>query len=53
MKAGRVVFDGSPEALTEDAIVDLYGLEANDVIDVPLKPAARPKQLAPAYEYAA
>jgi phosphonate transport system ATP-binding protein len=53
MKAGRVVFDGSPEALTEDAIVDLYGLEANDVIDVPPKAAARPQQLAPAFEYAA
>jgi phosphonate transport system ATP-binding protein len=53
MKAGRVVFDGSPEALTEDAIVDLYGLEANDVIDVPPKAAARPKQLVPAFEVAA
>lgn len=44
MKAGRVVFDGSPEALTEDAVIDLYGLEANDVIDVPSKAAARPRR---------
>lgn len=53
MKAGRVVFDGSPEALTDGMVVDLYGLEANDVIDVPSKAAARSKQLAPAFEYAA
>jgi phosphonate transport system ATP-binding protein len=53
MKAGRVVFDGVPEALTDDAVVDLYGLEANDVIDVPSKLAARPTQLAPVFEQAA
>jgi phosphonate transport system ATP-binding protein len=53
MKAGRVVFDGSPEVLTDDAVIDLYGLEANDVIDVPSKAAARPKQLAPVFEHAA
>jgi phosphonate transport system ATP-binding protein len=35
MKAGRVVFDGTPEALTEDIVIDLYGLEANDVLDLP------------------
>ena len=32
MRAGRMVFDGPPEALTEDVVVDLYGLEANDVL---------------------
>jgi phosphonate transport system ATP-binding protein len=53
MKAGRVVFDGLPEVLTDDAVIDLYGLEANDVIDVPSKAAARPKQLAPVFEHAA
>jgi phosphonate transport system ATP-binding protein len=53
MKAGRVVVDGSPEVLTDDAVIDLYGLEANDVIDVPSKAAARPKQLAPVFEHAA
>ena len=41
MKAGRVVFDGRPEALTDDIVIDLYGLEANDVLDLP-EAAARP-----------
>jgi phosphonate transport system ATP-binding protein len=35
MKAGRVVFDGTPEELTVEIVVDLYGLEANDVLDLP------------------
>ena len=35
MRAGRVVFDGTPEALTDDIVIDLYGLEANDVLDLP------------------
>jgi phosphonate transport system ATP-binding protein len=35
MKAGRMVFDGTPEALTDDIVIDLYGLEANDVLDLP------------------
>jgi phosphonate transport system ATP-binding protein len=35
MKAGRVVFDGTPEQLTDDIVIDLYGLEANDVLDLP------------------
>ncbi|MBX3539721.1 MAG: phosphonate ABC transporter ATP-binding protein [Chelatococcus sp.] len=30
--AGRVVFDGAPEALTEDVARDLYGLEAEEVL---------------------
>jgi phosphonate transport system ATP-binding protein len=34
MKHGRVVFDGKPAALTDAAVIDLYGLEANDVLDV-------------------
>ncbi|MCA3560321.1 MAG: phosphonate ABC transporter ATP-binding protein [Aestuariivirga sp.] len=34
MKAGRVVFDGTPEMLTDDIVIDLYGLEANDVLDL-------------------
>ncbi len=33
MSAGRVVFDGTPDELTEDAARDLYGLEADDVMD--------------------
>jgi phosphonate transport system ATP-binding protein len=32
MAAGRVVFDDVPEALTDDAVRDLYGMEANEVI---------------------
>mgnify|MGYP001070783944 CR=1 FL=1 len=35
MKAGRVVFDGTPEMLTDNIVIDLYGLEANDVLDLP------------------
>jgi phosphonate transport system ATP-binding protein len=34
MREGRVVFDGPPEELTDAAVIDLYGLEANDVLDV-------------------
>lgn len=34
MSAGRVVFDGAPETLTEDVARELYGLEAGDVMDV-------------------
>jgi phosphonate transport system ATP-binding protein len=45
MAAGRVVFDGAPEALTEDVARELYGLEADEVMDaVPetARPAAAP-----------
>ena len=31
LAAGRVVFDGPPEALTEDAVRELYGMEADEV----------------------
>ncbi len=34
MAQGRVVFDGLPEALTEDEARELYGLEAADVLDM-------------------
>ncbi len=44
MKAGRVVFDGRPEALTDDLVVELYGLEANDVLDFTQEAAARRKE---------
>ncbi|MCX5577124.1 phosphonate ABC transporter ATP-binding protein [Kaistia terrae] len=40
MSAGRVVFDGVPEELTEDVARDLYGLEADDVLD--FDPAVAP-----------
>ncbi|MET4632604.1 phosphonate ABC transporter ATP-binding protein [Kaistia defluvii] len=42
MSAGRVVFDGVPEELTEDVARDLYGLEADDVLD--FDPAAAPER---------
>ena len=32
MSAGRVVFDGSPQALTETVIRDLYGFESESVL---------------------
>jgi phosphonate transport system ATP-binding protein len=35
MSAGRLVFDGAPEALTDDVARDLYGLEAGEVMDAP------------------
>lgn len=53
IKQGSVVFDGLPEALTEDAVINLYGLEAKDVTDVPLAAAARAIQPVPAFEFAA
>jgi len=31
--SGRVVFDGAPEALTEQVARELYGMEADDVLD--------------------
>ncbi|WP_127089647.1 phosphonate ABC transporter ATP-binding protein [Aquabacter cavernae] len=34
MAGGQVVFDGAPEALTDDVARDLYGLEAGDVMEV-------------------
>jgi phosphonate transport system ATP-binding protein len=49
MSAGRVVFDGVPEDLTESVARDLYGLEADDVLEtghggavVSALPEARP-----------
>jgi phosphonate transport system ATP-binding protein len=31
MSAGRVVFDGAPDALTEELVHTLYGMEATEV----------------------
>jgi phosphonate transport system ATP-binding protein len=42
MAAGRVVFDGAPEALTDDVARDLYGLEAGEVVDRAVQPEAMP-----------
>ncbi|MDE2362015.1 MAG: phosphonate ABC transporter ATP-binding protein [Hyphomicrobiales bacterium] len=35
MAAGRIVFDGPPAALTDDAARELYGMEANEQLDTP------------------
>ncbi|TPG48100.1 phosphonate ABC transporter ATP-binding protein [Roseomonas nepalensis] len=43
LSAGRLVFDGAPDALDADAARRLYGLEAADVMD-----AARPGLASPA-----
>jgi len=43
MSAGRVVFDGVPAELTEDVARDLYGLEAEELLD--FEPAALPAGL--------
>jgi phosphonate transport system ATP-binding protein len=53
MKAGRVVFDGAPQTLSDEAITDLYGLEVNDVSDVGRKTKVRRPKLAPALDAAA
>jgi len=52
MRAGQVVFDGTPEALTNDVVIDLYGLEANDVLDLP-EAAARQSSGSAAFDSAA
>jgi phosphonate transport system ATP-binding protein len=47
MAAGRVVFDGAPEALTDHVARELYGLEAGEVMDAeaaaPAIPAGLPE----------
>jgi phosphonate transport system ATP-binding protein len=40
MAAGRVVFDGAPETLTDHIARELYDLEADDVMET--APAAAP-----------
>jgi len=46
MAQGRVVFDGAPDALTEDVARDLYGIESGEVLDghtpVPMPAPALP-----------
>ncbi len=36
MAGGRLVFDGAPEALTDDVARELYGLEAGEAMDSPV-----------------
>ena len=52
MKAGQLVFDGRPDELTGELVRDLYGLEANDVLDLS-EAAARPNDSAGALQSAA
>ncbi len=44
MAAGRLVFDGTPDELTDDAARELYGIEAGDVLDghTPIPDAVAP-----------
>lgn len=35
MAKGKVVFDGTPDQLTDEVVRELYGLEAADVVDIP------------------
>ena len=44
MAGGRVVFDGTPDMLTEGVARELYGLEADEVMDA----GAAPEAAAPA-----
>ena len=45
MAHGRVVFDNVPEALTDDIARDLYGIEAQDVIETKSSDAVVPNAL--------
>jgi phosphonate transport system ATP-binding protein len=46
MAQGRVVFDDVPSALTEDVARELYGLEANEVMDAATAPDGIPDSIA-------
>ncbi len=50
LAAGRLVFDGAPDSLTEAAARELYGIEASEVVGA--APAPRPLP-APAFSFAA
>jgi phosphonate transport system ATP-binding protein len=42
MSAGRIVFDGTPEALTEPVLHDIYGQAADVPLDEHLTPTTPP-----------
>jgi phosphonate transport system ATP-binding protein len=48
MAQGRVVFDGRPAELTDGMARDLYGLEANEVMDTAGTAMPKPTKAAPA-----
>ncbi len=52
MKAGRIVFDGPPRALTDAVVTDLYGLEASDVVEIPGVGDPTPDQIRAAWDAA-
>ncbi len=52
MKAGRVVFDGTPRDLTDAAVRELYGLEAADVVEIPAAGDPTPDQIKAAWDAA-
>jgi phosphonate transport system ATP-binding protein len=47
LSAGRLVFDGPPDALDEAAARELYGLEAGEVMDAAARPAEASPQVTP------
>ncbi|TBW37585.1 phosphonate ABC transporter ATP-binding protein [Siculibacillus lacustris] len=52
MKAGRIVFDGTPAELTDAAVTELYGLEAADVIEIPSAADPTPDEIRAAWDAA-
>ena len=52
MKAGRVVFDGTPRDLTDAVVRDLYGLEAGDVVEIPTSADPTPDDIRAAWDAA-
>ena len=52
MRAGAVVFDGRPEALTDEVVRDLYGLEAAEVVEIPKAGDPTPDQIRAAWDEA-
>lgn len=45
MAQGRIVFDDVPQALTQHVARELYGLEADDVMDSPVTPEGSAAEL--------
>ncbi len=50
MKAGRIVFDGSPAALSDEVVRELYGLEAADVVEIPAAGDRTPDEIRAAWD---
>ncbi len=52
MKAGKIVFDGTPRDLTDTVVRELYGLEAADVIEIPKSSDPTPDEIRSAWDHA-